>query len=67
MVSEVLAMGPDVTDTHGIERYPHCKAGDIIVSADSNKTIEVQTHKLRFVHFSEIHGILTLEKKAETS
>lgn len=56
-MSEVLEVGENVKDAQGILRTAPCKKGDIILSADSNKTFTIGFDAYRFIHFSEVHGI----------
>lgn len=60
--SEVLQISKSVIDSTGIERLCPCQVGDIILHADSNKTFEVGFAPYYMVHFTEVHGILTVEK-----
>lgn len=55
--SEVVAVGPSVIDSEGIERRAPCNVGDVVISTDSNKTFEDNFTKYRFIHFTEVHGI----------
>lgn len=58
--SEVLVVGNDVIDNEGNLRASPCQKGDIIIHAQTNKEFELSFTKYRFVHFSEVHGILKI-------
>ena len=57
MVSEVLAVGADYTDDHGIHRDTKVKVGDIILHIWETNTITIKFDKYRAVHFSRVIGI----------
>lgn len=56
--SVVIAIGDDVLDDNGNTRTTQARLKDIIVHAYSNKEFEIEFTKYRWVHFSEIHGVI---------
>lgn len=55
-LSEVISVGKSVKDSQGVLRETGAKKGDIIIHADTNKTITLEHQQYRFVHFSESHA-----------
>lgn len=62
VLSEVLSVGDEVVDSNGVLRQAPCKVGDIVYSAYSLKEFEKDFSKYRFLHFSELHGIMEVKK-----
>ena len=60
--SEILAVGESVIDSNGIERKAPCKVGDIVHHAYSNKEVEIKFDKFRYIHFTEVHGVINYAK-----
>ena len=65
--SVILEVGDEVEDNNGIARKSPCKKGDVVIHAYSNKEFEVEFTKYRFIHFSEVHGILNIKDKKDES
>lgn len=64
-LSEILAVGDDVVDSNGITREAPAKVGDIVYHAYSLKEFERDFTKFRYIHFSEIHGIVEVEDESK--
>lgn len=63
-LSEVIAIGASIRDTNGDWHASPAPVGAIIYHAYSNKEFERDFTKYRFVHFTEIHGILEVKDAA---
>lgn len=56
--SLVLKVGSPVIDSNNITRSAGVSMGDIIIHAQTNKDFELDFTLYRFVHFTEVHGVL---------
>jgi co-chaperonin GroES (HSP10) len=63
--SEVLAIGEDLVDDNGNIRKPNCKIGDRIIHCYLSEDFNVGTEKFRFVHFSNIRGIMEVKDESK--
>lgn len=65
MCSEIIAVGDTLIDDNGIERKAPCKFGDLIYHKYLSEDFNQGTTKYRFIHFSDIRGILNIKEESE--
>lgn len=58
LISVVERVGEDVMDSEGILRTTPVTKGDIIIHAFNAKDFEWNMKRYRFVHFTEVYGIM---------